>query len=125
MNRVKLPSLPEQKNFTKESKRPGLTLPDLESVDDSALRQKCPTRFLFQASVTIQVKILLRLKNKLLTKIKQQNSVSICKLIYVNPDSLQRKIIIIRNKVNKKSVKFVFKCCSIEHVCFRIWWFWV
>lgn len=125
MNRVKLPSLPEQNNFTEESKRPGLTLPDLETVDDSALRQKCPTLFLFQASVTIQLKILLRLKNKLLTEIKQQNSVSICKLIYVNPDSLQRKIIIIRNKVNKKSVKFVFKYCSIEHVCFRIWWFWV
>ena len=73
MNRVKLPSLPEPKNFTKENRRPGLTLPDLESVDDSALRQKCPTLFLFQASVTLQLKLLLRLKNKLLTKIKQQN----------------------------------------------------
>lgn len=95
MKRVKLPSFPEQKNFTKGSRRPGLTLPNLESVDDSALRQKYPTLFLFQASVTIQLKLLLRLKNKLLTKIKQQNSVSICKVIYVNTDPLQRKIIII------------------------------
>lgn len=113
MKSGKLPSLPQQRIPAKRGGRRGLILPNLESVGDSALRQKYPTisllsfcSNLIKASEIGKVAIY---KNKT----KQQK---ICFYLQTYPCesrlSTTEKIIIIRNKVNEVST-----------VCFQILWY--